>query len=131
MIQHYIRNQDTDFNNVWDIMKRIIAVIREEMFENVKMALLEAGCEGMNVSAVKGRGRQLGIRESYRGSSYCIDLIPKTRVELIVNENDLDRIIDVIVESARTGDVGDGKIFVSDVEEVIRIRTGERGSDAV
>ncbi|WP_305513283.1 P-II family nitrogen regulator [Methanobrevibacter sp. V14] len=112
-------------------MKRIIAVIREEMFENVKMALLEAGCEGMNVSAVKGRGRQLGIRESYRGSSYCIDLIPKTRVELIVNENDLDRIIDVIVESARTGDVGDGKIFVSDVEEVIRIRTGERGSDAV
>lgn len=131
MIQHYIRNQDTDFNNVWDIMKRIIAVIREEMFENVKMALLEAGCEGMNVSAVKGKGRQLGIRESYRGSSYCIDLIPKTRVELIVNENDLDRIIDVIVESARTGDVGDGKIFVSDVEEVIRIRTGERGSDAV
>ncbi|WP_432644857.1 P-II family nitrogen regulator [Methanobrevibacter sp.] len=112
-------------------MKRIIAVIREEMFENVKVALLTAGCEGMNVSTVKGRGRQAGIKESYRGSSYCIDLIPKTRVELIVNEEDLDNIIDVILESARTGDVGDGKIFVSDVEEVIRIRTGERGSDAV
>jgi nitrogen regulatory protein P-II 1 len=112
-------------------MKRIIAVIREEMFENVKTALLAAGCEGMNVSTVKGRGRQLGIKESYRGSSYCIDLIPKTRIELIVNEEDLDRIIDIIIESARTGDVGDGKIFVSDVEEVIRIRTGERGSDAV
>ena len=103
-------------------MKRIIAVIREEMFENVKVALLSAGCEGMNVSTVKGRGRQAGIKESYRGSSYCIDLIPKTRVELIVNEEDLDRIIDIIIENARTGDVGDGKIFVSDVEEVIRIR---------
>ena len=112
-------------------MKRIIAVIREEMFENVKVALLSAGCEGMNVSTLKGRGRQAGIKESYRGSSYCIDLIPKTRVELIVNEEDLDRIIDIIIENARTGDVGDGKIFVSDVEEVIRIRTGERGSDAV
>ena len=112
-------------------MKRIIAVIREEMFENVKKALLDAGCGGMNVSSVKGRGRQLGIKESYRGSTHCIDLLAKTRVELIVNEDDLDRIIDVIVDSARTGEVGDGKIFVSDVEEVIRIRTGERGSDAV
>ena len=85
----------------------------------------------MTVSSVKGRGRQLGIKESYRGSSYCIDLIPKTCIELIVNEEDLERILDVIIESARTGEVGDGKIFVSNVEEVIRIRTGERGSDAV
>lgn len=112
-------------------MKRIIAVIREERFELVKTALLTAGCEGMNVSTVKGRGRQIGIKESYRGSSYCIDLIPKTRVELIVNEEDLDNIIDIIINSARTGEVGDGKIFVSDVEEVIRIRTGERGNKAV
>ena len=112
-------------------MKRIIAVIRQEKFEGVKKALVVAGCEGMIVSEVKGRGRQLGVKESYRGSSYCIDLIPKTRVELIVNEEDLDDVINIIIESARTGDVGDGKIFVSDVEEVIRIRTGERGSDAV
>ena len=134
-------------------MKRIIAVIRQEKFESVKKALIDAGCEGMNVSEVKGRGRQMGIRESYRGSSYCIDLIPKTRLELVVNDEDLERILDVIVESARTGEVGDGKIFVSDVAEVIRIartgevgdgkifvsdvaeviriRTGERGSDAV
>ena len=112
-------------------MKRIIAVIREEIFENVKTALHAAGCEGMNVSTVKGRGRQLGVKESYRGSSYCIDLIPKTRVELIVNEEDLDNVINIILESARTGEVGDGKIFVSDVEEVIRIRTGEHGSEAV
>ena len=111
-------------------MKRIIAVIREERFELVKTALLTAGCEGMNVSTVKGRGRQIGIKESYRGSSYCIDLIPKTRVELIVKEEDLDEIIDIIIDSARTGEVGDGKIFVSDVEEVIRIRTGERGNKA-
>ena len=112
-------------------MKRIIAVIRVERFELVKTALLSAGCEGMNVSTVKGRGRQIGIKESYRGSSYCIDLIPKTRVELIVKEEDLDEIIDIIIDSARTGEVGDGKIFVSDVEEVIRIRTGERGNKAV
>lgn len=112
-------------------MKRIIAVIREEMFENVKHALLISGCEGMNVSTVRGRGRQEGTKESYRGSSYCMDLIPKTRVELIVNEEDLEKIIETIIENARTGDVGDGKIFVSDVEEVIRIRTGERGADAV
>ena len=112
-------------------MKRIIAVIREERFELVKTTLLTAGCEGMNVSTVKGRGRQIGIKESYRGSSYCIDLIPKTRVELIVKEEDLDEIIDIIIDSARTGEVGDGKIFVSDVEEVIRIRTGERGNKAV
>ena len=106
-------------------------MIRQEKFESVKKALIDADCEGMNVSEVKGRGRQMGIRESYRGSSYCIDLIPKTRLELVVNDEDLERILDVIVESARTGEVGDGKIFVSDVAEVIRIRTGERGSDAV
>ena len=112
-------------------MKRIIAVIRQEKFEDVKRALLAAGCDGMSVAEVKGRGRQLGIKESYRGSSYCIDLIPKTRLELVVNDEELENILDVIVESARTGEVGDGKIFVSDVFEVIRIRTGERGSDAV
>lgn len=112
-------------------MKRVIAVIREEKFEDVKKALLSVGCEGMNVSTVKGMGRQAGIKESYRTSSYCIDLIPKTRIELIVNEKDLERVIDSIVQFARTGEVGDGKIFVFDVEDVIRIRTGERGSEAV
>ena len=114
-MQTYTMNQDTDCR---------ICLKWSDIYEN-------AGCEGMNVSEVKGRGRQMGIRESYRGSSYCIDLIPKTRLELVVNDEDLERILDVIVESARTGEVGDGKIFVSDVAEVIRIRTGERGSDAV
>ena len=114
-----------------DKMKRIIAVFRQEKFEEVKKALVAIGCEGMTVSEVKGRGRQLGVKESYRGSNYCIDLIPKTRIELIVNDEDYDDVINVIVESARTGEIGDGKIFVSDVAEVIRIRTGERGSKAV
>ena len=112
-------------------MKRIIAVIRQEKYEDVKKALLAIGCEGMNVSEVKGRGHQLGIKESYRGSNYCIDLIPKTRIELIVNDEELEDVIDAIIESARTGEIGDGKIFVSDVLEVVRIRTGERGSKAV
>ena len=112
-------------------MKRVVAVIRMEKFEDVKKALLAIGCEGMNVSEVKGRGRQLGVRESYRGSKYCIDLIPKTRLELVVNDEELEKVIDAVIESARTGEIGDGKIFVSNVEEVIRIRTGERGSDAV
>ena len=112
-------------------MKKVVAVIRMEKFEDVKKALLAIGCEGMNVSEVKGRGRQLGVRESYRGSKYCIDLIPKTRLELVVNNEELEKVIDAVVESARTGEIGDGKIFVSNVEEVIRIRTGERGSDAV
>ena len=112
-------------------MKRIIAVIRQEKYEDVKRALLAIGCEGMNVSEVKGRGHQLGIKESYRDSNYCIDLIPKTRIELIVNDEELEDAIDAIVESARTGEIGDGKIFVSDVLEVVRIRTGERGSKAV
>ncbi|MDO5819179.1 MAG: P-II family nitrogen regulator [Methanobrevibacter sp.] len=112
-------------------MKRIIAVIRQEKFEDVKRALIAVGCEGMNVSEVKGRGRQMGIRESYRGSKYCIDLIPKTRLELVVNDEELETVLNAVVESARTGEIGDGKIFVSEVAEVIRIRTGERGSDAV
>lgn len=112
-------------------MKRIVAVIRGEKFEEVKKALHEVGLDGMNVSEVKGRGRQRGIKESYRNSSYCIDLIPKTRIEIIVKKDDLDKITNVIVESARTGEVGDGKIFISDVENVIRIRTGENGLDAV
>ncbi|ADC47174.1 nitrogen regulatory protein P-II GlnK [Methanobrevibacter ruminantium M1] len=112
-------------------MKRVVAVFRQQKFEDVKRALLAIGCEGMTISEVKGRGRQLGVKESYRGSNYCIDLIPKTRLELIVNEDDLEDVIDTIIESARTGEIGDGKIFVSDVEEVIRIRTGERGSKAV
>ena len=112
-------------------MKRIIAVIRGEKLEEVKKALIAVGCDGMNISEIKGRGRQLGIRESYRGSKYCIDLIPKSRVELIVKDEDVDEVSQAVIEAARTGEVGDGKIFISPIDNVIRIRTGEKGDDEV
>lgn len=112
-------------------MKSVVAIIRQEKFEDVKRSLLDVGCEGMNVSEVKGRGSQKGIRESYRGSSYCIDLIPKTRVEIIVKDEGVDLIIDAIKKGAHTGNIGDGKIFVYPIDNVIRIRTGEEGDCAV
>ncbi|MBZ9570542.1 P-II family nitrogen regulator [Methanobrevibacter sp. TMH8] len=112
-------------------MKRVIAIIRQEKFEDVKSALVDIGCEGMTVNEVKGRGKQLGLKESYRGSNYCIDLIPKTRVELVIKEENLEKVIETIENSARTGEIGDGKIFVSPVEDVVRIRTGESGRDAI
>lgn len=112
-------------------MKEIVAIIRPEKLEEVKNALEEAGCHGMTVTEVRGRGRQLGITESYRGRDYRIDLIPKTKIEIVVNDEDLEKVIDTIVKSAQTGDIGDGKIFISGVEDVVRIRTGESGKKAV
>nr|WP_295001515.1 P-II family nitrogen regulator [uncultured Methanobrevibacter sp.] len=112
-------------------MKRIVAIIRQEKFEDVKHKLMEVGCEGMTVSEVKGRGSQRGIKESYRGSSYCIDLIPKTRIEIVVKDEGLDLLVNAIKEGAYTGNIGDGKIFIQPVDNVIRIRTGEEGDSAV
>lgn len=112
-------------------MKRIVAIIRQEKFDDVKRALMEAGCDGMTVTEVKGRGSQKGIRQSYRGSSYCVDLIPKTRIEIVVKDEDLALFVDAIKNGAHTGNIGDGKIFIQPVENVIRIRTGEEGDGAV
>lgn len=112
-------------------MKRIVAIIRQEKFEDVKKALVDVGCEGMTVSEVKGRGSQRGIRESYRGSNFCIDLIPKTRIEIVVKDEGIDLILEAIKKGAFTGNIGDGKIFVQPVDNVIRIRTGEEGDGAV
>ena len=112
-------------------LKRVIAIIRQEKFEDVKKALVDVGCEGMTVSEVKGRGSQRGIRESYRGSNFCIDLIPKTRIEIVVKDEGIDLIIEAIKKGAFTGNIGDGKIFVQPVDNVIRIRTGEEGDGAV
>ena len=112
-------------------MKEITAIIRPDKLEVVKKALQEIQCNGVTVTEVKGRGRQLGITESYRGHDYKVDLLPKTRLEIIVNNKDLEKVIDTIVKTAHTGDIGDGKIFVSPVEQVIRIRTGENGEKAV
>ncbi len=112
-------------------MKRIIAIIRPDRFENVKNALEEAGIHGMTVQEVKGRGRQLGITESYRGKDYTVDLLPKIRLEIVVKAAEVEKLVDTITENAKTENIGDGKIFISPVEEVIRIRTGERGEKAI
>ncbi|MDO8870379.1 MAG: P-II family nitrogen regulator [Methanobacteriaceae archaeon] len=112
-------------------MKRIIAIIRPDKFETVKNSLEELGINGMTVEDVKGRGRQLGITESYRGKDYTVDLLPKVRLEIIVKSIDVDKVVDTIVNQAKTGDIGDGKIFISPIEEVVRIRTGEKGEGAI
>ena len=112
-------------------MKSVVAIIRQEKYMDVKNALIAVGCEGMNVSEVKGRGNQRGIKESYRGSSYCIDLIPKTRIEIVVKDESVDDIVEAIKKGAHTGNIGDGKIFIHPIDNVIRIRTGEEGVDAL
>jgi len=112
-------------------MKEIVAIIRPDKLEDVKQALEETGCHGVTVTEVKGRGRQLGLTESYRGRDYKVDLLPKTRLEIVVNDTDAEKVIETIVKTAQTGDIGDGKIFISPVEDVVRIRTGERGETAV
>ncbi len=112
-------------------MKEITAIIRPDKLESVKAALEEIECHGLTVTEVKGRGRQLGVTESYRGSDYRIDLLPKTRLEIIVKDEHVEEVIQTIVKTAQTGDIGDGKIFISPVEDVVRIRTGERGEGAV
>jgi nitrogen regulatory protein P-II 1 len=113
------------------MMKEIVAIIRPNKLDEVKDALEKIGCHGVTVTEVKGRGRQLGITESYRGSDYRIDMLPKTRLDIVVADEDKEDVIKAIVETAKTGDIGDGKIFISSVEEVVRIRTGERGDEAV
>jgi len=112
-------------------MKKILAIIRPDKLEDVKQALEEIECRGMTVMDVKGRGRQLGITESYRGRDYRVDLLPKTRLEIVVKDEDAENVIQTIVKTAQTGDIGDGKIFIMPVEDVVRIRTGERGEKAI
>lgn len=112
-------------------MKKIEAVIKPFKLEDVKDALTEAGITGMTVSDVKGYGRQQGHSELYRGAEYVVDFLPKIKLELIVAEADVDSTIDIIIEAAKTGKIGDGKIFVSPIEKTVRIRTGEKDEDAI
>jgi nitrogen regulatory protein P-II 1 len=112
-------------------MKKIVAIIRPDKLEEVKQALEDIGCHGMTVKEVKGRGRQLGITESYRGHDYNVDMLPKIQIEIVATEDDADNIINTIIKTAQTGCIGDGKIFISPVEDVIRIRTGDRGDKAI
>jgi len=112
-------------------MKLITAIIKPFKLDDVRAALSEIGISGMTVTEVKGFGRQRGHTELYRGAEYVVDFVPKTRVEVAVKDTLLDQVVEAIVGAARTGKVGDGKIFVSDIERVIRIRTGESDEQAL
>ena len=112
-------------------MKRIEAVIKPFKLEDVKEALADAGITGMTVSDVKGYGRQQGHSELYRGAEYVVDFLPKIKLDLVVSSEDVDKTVDIIVQSARTGKIGDGKIFVSDIQKIVRIRTGEEDEEAI
>jgi nitrogen regulatory protein P-II 1 len=112
-------------------MKLIIAIIKPFKLEEVKTALSEIGVEGMTVTEVKGFGRQKGHTEIYRGSEYTVDFLPKVKVEIVVADGIVAKTIEAIVKAAKTGKIGDGKVFVLPVEEVVRIRTDERGETAV
>ncbi len=112
-------------------MKKIEAVIKPFKIEEVKDALAEAGITGMTVSEVKGYGRQAGHTELYRGAEYVVDFIPKIKIEVVVKSEDVDMVIEKVVNAARTGKIGDGKIFVTDIERVVRIRTGEENEEAI
>ena len=112
-------------------MKKIEAIIKPFKLEDVKDALGEIGLSGLTVSEVKGFGRQKGHTELYRGAEYVVDFLPKVKIELVVDDKKYKEAIDVIIKQANTGNIGDGKIFVYEVSEAIRIRTGEKGKDAV
>ena len=112
-------------------MKKVEAIIKPFKLEEVKEALSKVGIKGLTVSEVKGFGRQKGHKELYRGAEYEIEFLPKVKLEVVVSDDELDVVIEAIVSSARTGRLGDGKVFVTPVEEVLRIRTNERGEDAI
>jgi nitrogen regulatory protein P-II 1 len=112
-------------------MKKVEAIVKPFKLDEVKEALQKIGIQGMTVSEVKGFGRQKGHTELYRGAEYVVDFLPKIKVELVVSDELADKAVQAIVEAANTGRIGDGKIFVTHIEEAIRIRTGERGPDAV
>ncbi len=112
-------------------MKKIEAIIREEKLDTVKKALEEKGFVGLTVSEVSGRGRQKGIPLQWRVGEYRVELLPKIKVDIVVKDGDAERVVDAIVKSAWTGNIGDGKIFIYPMESVIRVRTGEKGEEAL
>jgi nitrogen regulatory protein P-II 1 len=112
-------------------MKLITAIVKPAKVDDIKVALQAAGIAGMTVSETRGFGRQTGHTEIYRGAEYTVDFIPKVRIEVLVEDDEATSIIDTIVKTASTGSIGDGKLWVTNVEQVIRIRTGERGGDAL
>lgn len=112
-------------------MKKIEAIVRPTKLEEVKTSLEDAGFSSLTIVDVKGRGQQKGVIQQWRGQEYRVDTLPKVKIELTVNDGDVDKAIDIIISSARTGNIGDGKIFVLPVEKVVRIRTGEKDGKAI
>ena len=112
-------------------MKKVEAIIKPFKLEDVKDALAEVNVQGMTVTEVKGVGRQKGHTEIYRGSEYTVDFLPKVKLEIVVEDENAESVVEAIVKTANTGKIGDGKVFVSSVEEAVRIRTGDKGSDAL
>ena len=112
-------------------MKKIEAIIKPFKLDDVRTALTEVGITGMTATEVKGFGRQKGHTELYRGAEYVVDFIPKVKIEIVLNDDQLDQCLEIITNAARTGKIGDGKIFVTTVERVVRIRTGETDQDAI
>jgi nitrogen regulatory protein P-II 1 len=112
-------------------MKKVEAIVRHFKLEDVKNALTERGIHGMTISEVRGFGRQKGHTEMYRGTEYAVDFVPKVKIEVVVADSNLQLVIDTILRTAQTGQIGDGKIFVTDLSNVVRIRTGETGEDAL
>lgn len=112
-------------------MKKIEAIVRHFKVEDVKNALTEVGVAGMTITEVRGFGRQKGHTEMYRGTEYRVDFVPKVKIEIAIDDEQVDKVLGTVVKAAQTGQVGDGKIFVSDLAEVVRIRTGETGEDAI
>jgi len=112
-------------------MKLVTAIVKPFTLDDVKAALEQVGVLGMTVSEVQGYGRQKGHTEVYRGAEYSVDFVPKVRVEVLVDDALSDKVVDAVVEAARTGKIGDGKVWVTPVDTVVRVRTGERGTDAI
>ena len=112
-------------------MKLVTAIVKPFKLDDVKSALETLGVLGLTVSEIRGYGRQKGHTEVYRGAEYTVDLVPKVRLEILVDDLDAEKVVDTVVEAARTGKIGDGKVWVTSVESVVRVRTGERGADAL
>jgi nitrogen regulatory protein P-II 1 len=112
-------------------MKKIEAIIRPEKLDAIRRALDGAGCTGMSISEIEGHGTQKGIVQQWRGEKYRIELLPKIKIEIVIKDGDVGKIVELIRQTARTGEIGDGKIFVYPIEDVFKIRTGERGGEAL
>lgn len=112
-------------------MKKIEVIIRPEKLEAVRQALEEVGCAGLMITEIEGHGKQKGVVQQWRGEKYKVELLPKIKIDIVVREQDVERIAKTIIDNAKTGEIGDGKIFISNVENAIRIRTGEKGDNAL